>query len=420
VQAIVSKLKVATQHKADEDQTVRVAPWPRCYMIAPRMMLTLAIRNKEDAEGAPPQLVLDGGEATIGRSPACDWTLPDPDKFISSRHCQIRFSDGGYVLADLSTNGTFLNGSVERMPTEHRIENGDVFQIGRYQIQATLGEPTKAEAPAAEPTQPPARAPELEPEHAATQYVPSDQLWQMVTAGSDVDWSRGGFGGAPGRDATVWQPAPLPETADAAVGEAPADTELDRLVAAFLQEARLSRADVPEASPDTLLRAARLMQRMVSGLVVMVEARARAKAQMGAEATAFSPEGNNPIKFARTPEQALARLLSPPEPGFMEGERAVEDALVDLQAHQVATLKAMQGALKTALNRFSPDAIRRRAELKGLFARILPTARDAALWQNYEREFGLVAQESDEAFLEVFAKQFRKAYEELARQEAKR
>jgi type VI secretion system FHA domain protein len=210
--------------------------------------------------------------------------------------------------------------------------------------------------------------------------------------------------------------APAPgggETADAAGAAATQpESELDRLVAMFLDEAGIAASDVKTVSPDVVLRAGRLIKRLVAGLVVMVEARARAKAQMGAETTNLSLEGNNPIKFTRTPEQALARLLNPAERGFMEGEEAIEDAFRDLQAHQVATLKAMQGALKTALNRFSPDAIRRRAELKGIFSRILPTARDAALWQNYEREFGLVAQESDEAFVEVFAKQFRKAYEQ--------
>ena len=238
----------------------------------------------------------------------------------------------------------------------------------------------------------------------------------MVNAGAEVDWERGGFGG-PTREATVWQPAPAPADAGTDVGTASlSEADLDRLVAGFLEEAGLAGKDVAGASPDTVLRAGRLLRRLVAGLVVMVEARARAKSQMGAETTNLSLEGNNPIKFTRTPEQALARLLNPAERGFMDGEEAIEDAFRDLQAHQVATLKAMQGALKTALNRFSPDAIRRRAELKGLFARILPAARDAELWRNYEREFGLVAQESDEAFVEVFAKQFRKAYEKQTQQ----
>jgi type VI secretion system FHA domain protein len=160
-----------------------------------------------------------------------------------------------------------------------------------------------------------------------------------------------------------------------------------------------------------------LLKRLVAGLLVMVEARARAKAQMGAETTGLRLDGNNPIKFARSPEEALAQLLAPPEPGFMAADRAVDDAFLDLQSHQVATLKAIPGALRATLDRFSPGSIRRRrgGDL-GFLAKLLPAFRDAALWRHYEREFVAVKKESDEAFMEVFAKEFHKAYERQLRE----
>ncbi len=180
--------------------------------------------------------------------------------------------------------------------------------------------------------------------------------------------------------------------------------------------ARAAGLDPARSADGSLLpRAGGLFRRLVAGLVVMVEARARAKAQLGAEATAFSPGGHNPLKFARTPDEAVAMLLGPPQAGFMPAEQAIEDAFQDLQSHQVATLRAMQGALRTTLERFSPTAIRARANAGGMIERILPAARDAALWQAYEREFGGVAQGSDEAFLDMFAKEFREAYNEQSR-----
>jgi type VI secretion system FHA domain protein len=136
--------------------------------------------------------------------------------------------------------------------------------------------------------------------------------------------------------------------------------------------------------------------------------------------TGMALDGNNPIKFARSPEQALAQLLSEPAPGFMAADKAVEDAFIDLQSHQVATLRAIPGSLRATLDRFSPGSIRRRAEDIGILGRILPGARDAALWRNYEREFVAVKKESDEAFMAVFAKEFRKAYERQLREEAER
>src|SRR5260370_10356780 len=39
---------------------------------------------------------------TLFRSTHLDWTLPDPSRSISSKHCEIRFRDGGYWLHDVS------------------------------------------------------------------------------------------------------------------------------------------------------------------------------------------------------------------------------------------------------------------------------------------------------------------------------
>ena len=185
-------------------------------------------------------------------------------------------------------------------------------------------------------------------------------------------------------------------------------------LAAFLAGAGLAPADLKTNGPEALAAAGVALRRIVAGLVVMLEARARAKAQLGAQGTSLEFDGNNPLKFARAPEKAIAQLLNPPERGFMSAERAVEDAFRDLQAHQMATLVAMQGALAATLARFSPEAIRSRAENKGLLSKILPGAREAALWQAYEREFEGVAKGSDEAFMDVFAKEFRLAYEKVA------
>lgn len=75
------------------------------------------------------------------------------------------------------------------------------------------------------------------------------------------------------------------------------------------------------------------------------------------------------------------------------------------------------GALRATLDRFSPGSIqRRRGGELGLLAKLLPTFRDAALWRHYEREFAAVTEESDEAFMAVFAREFRKAYERELRE----
>jgi type VI secretion system protein len=273
----------------------------------------------------------------------------------------------------------------------------------------------------------------------------ADDIWGRLAEVNTVDWSRSGFGVAPPAPpaadplglappvaslGTAPLPPPSPGFAPAPaapsfgappvvppVAAAPAPPpqsaaggEALRMLAA----AGLGPEAMKTSEAETLAAAGQLLRGLVAGLVVMLEARARAKGQMGAQSTALEFDGNNPLKFARSPEGALAQLLGPPERGFMNSERAVEDAFFDLQSHQMATLKAMQGALRATLDRFSPSAIRQRTEAKGVLAQIVPGARDATLWRAYEKEFGGVAQGSDEAFMDVFAKEFRKAYEEQA------
>ena len=82
------------------------------------MALVLTIENERSLpNGAPVSVRLTGKRGIdIGRSATIDWSLPDPTRFISSRHCEVRYRDDGYWLNDLSTNGTFLNDSAQTHP----------------------------------------------------------------------------------------------------------------------------------------------------------------------------------------------------------------------------------------------------------------------------------------------------------------
>jgi type VI secretion system FHA domain protein len=113
------------------------------------MTLTLTIRNAATLEnGAPTQFVLHRRGAIIGRADTCDWSLPDPQRHISSRHCEVSFRDDGYWLRDTSTNGTFVNGSPDPLQAEQQIAQGDLILIGDYEIEAELsgGSTTAAQA----------------------------------------------------------------------------------------------------------------------------------------------------------------------------------------------------------------------------------------------------------------------------------
>ncbi len=124
----------------------------------------VALRLKLDnvtnlPDGGPTSLEVEGRRSIdIGRNTYLDWTLPDPARVVSGRHCEIHYRDGGYWLTDISTNGTFLNGSDSRVTEPTRLKTGDRIAIGDYLINVTVqedasGSARTVEAPAAGPAE---------------------------------------------------------------------------------------------------------------------------------------------------------------------------------------------------------------------------------------------------------------------------
>ncbi len=119
------------------------------------MALRFNIENETNLpDGGPVSFTVTGKRIVdIGRDRHLDWTLPDPARLISGKHCEVHYRDGGYWLHDVSTNGTFLNGADQRMRGPHRLRNGDRFIVGHYIIGVAMdsveGQSVGAEAESA-------------------------------------------------------------------------------------------------------------------------------------------------------------------------------------------------------------------------------------------------------------------------------
>ncbi len=82
--------------------------------------------TRMDGPNAGRLLSLSPTQLTIGRSPRADLHLPDEG--VSRQHARICWTDGGYVLEDLSShNGTFVGG---RSVSIVELRQGDVIRIG--------------------------------------------------------------------------------------------------------------------------------------------------------------------------------------------------------------------------------------------------------------------------------------------------
>ena len=96
---------------------------------------------------------------SIGRGADNQWVLEDPERYLSSRHCQISHQDGQFRLMDTSTNGTFLNGSPEPLGKGNStsLKDGDRFTLGDYEFQVTIwaaAQPAAGDSPFLSSNQP--------------------------------------------------------------------------------------------------------------------------------------------------------------------------------------------------------------------------------------------------------------------------
>lgn len=116
------------------------------------MALTLSVLRCPD-QVAPETREIRGGEFSMGRGPENDWVLADPERHLSKRHCVLAFRAGTWQLADLSTNGTFLNREADPIgPGAPRtLRDGDRLRLGPYEIEVRIAEEAEQFSPAIVP-----------------------------------------------------------------------------------------------------------------------------------------------------------------------------------------------------------------------------------------------------------------------------
>jgi type VI secretion system protein ImpI/type VI secretion system protein len=433
------------------------------------MNLTLTMLRCPDAV-APQTRTVAGGEFSIGRGPESDWVLPDPERYLSKRHCVLEFRAGRWQVNDLSTNGTFLNRETE--PIGHAepraLRDGDRLRFSLYEIEVRLAEATEALrvparpepaaldpfAPAApEPFQPdpllqsqpdadpfaaglfrpsinlPADYDPLTPEPAETPFAgptQSDHSPHLEDAFAvppvrpvlPEDWDRDldPHPAAPAGGLAPPHPAPaapdLPAPAAIGLAAAPqlaiaASPAGETMLAAFLRGARLGHVRV--ADPTAMMAAlGATFRAFVSGLREAMIARAAIKGELRIEATQIKSSGNNPLKFSADDDDALAALLGAGRHTEMSPVAAVSDALRDLRLHELATIAAMQSAVHSLLAEFDPQRLRLAAERGGLG---LVPLQKAHAWDRFEASYAQITEALSDNFDSVFGKAFARAYE---------
>lgn len=326
----------------------------------------------------------------IGRE-NCDWTLPDPDKFISGRHCEVNCQAGAFWLYDVSRNGTFINGSRQRMTAPHRLADGDRLLIGRYVVAVTIDEErgitghphsrtgsTQHEAPPSTGRPLELGTPFLKPvEQRPTAPISTSSALQ------------------PGSTA----PANRPVQADTVVR--------DIALAAGIAPELLQSRDPHELAAEI----GAVLRISVEQLSLLLKARAAAKVlAKSPHRTMISAEDNNPLKFVPGTDDILEIMFASRRTGYLDARHSVEDAFRDLKTHEIATYAAMQAALARLLDDLSPEAI----------ARKLPPAsfssKKSQAWDALVATWRTMEEKHENGMLDVFLTYFAEAYAKAGKQ----
>lgn len=122
-----------------------------------------------------------------------------------------------------------------------------------------------------------------------------------------------------------------------------------------------------------------------------------------------------PYQVSVTPEDAVAALLQPGKPGYMQPVAAAREAFDDVKSHQIAVMAGVQAALMHLLRAFDPTVLEERLQAGSKLSSLIPGACQARLWDLFRAAYGDIARDADSDFQRVFGREFARAYNEQAR-----
>lgn len=185
---------------------------------------------------------------------------------------------------------------------------------------------------------------------------------------------------------------------------------------AFLRGAGLETAGLVPASngEKELEKAGEMFRLFTEGLVNLLQAVSDLKREYKIDRTGVGPVQNNPLKFAGNVEVALGHLLGSTQPGYMDGDRAVQDAFAGLRAHELGVAEGTGAALKQLLGRFLPEDFERKAGAKRGVPGIGSFGAKGRAWQAYCEFYREQVEPLDKHYFSLWGDEFNRAYVEIA------
>lgn len=154
-----------------------------------------------------------------------------------------------------------------------------------------------------------------------------------------------------------------------------------------------------------------MMRSMIVGLREILMTRTSIKSEFRIDQTMISAGGNNPLKFSLSEDDAIAALVKPKARGYLNSETAVEQALDDIKAHEIAMVTGMEAAIKGVLRKLDPEVLADQIETSSAFGSMFK-GKKARYWEVYEKMYAQISDQAENDFHELFSREFARAYKE--------
>jgi type VI secretion system protein len=145
------------------------------------------------------------------------------------------------------------------------------------------------------------------------------------------------------------------------------------------------------------------------GLMSLLASRTAFKQESRMSATLIQPKSNNPIKFSIDPVDTLEMLLVKKKKGYMSVENSYDEAMEDIQLHQMAFMSGLQGTLDGVLGQLAPESIEKEANKKSQMFKGLNS--NSQCWKIYKEKQPLLAKRVKENLNEVLGTYFSDSYQ---------
>ncbi len=365
---------------------------------------------------------------TIGRSLHSNWILPDPDHYISAKHATVDFQGGAYYLADISSNGTFMNGENEPLGkgNPRRLFDGDMIRMGDFEFLVVLDHGESLVMPPEEPmTVVPDHIEQLVPEQ--TIRTSTDLLSEEAITGDD-DLHSALFGGSK-KKAEAEEPQPTffggPEKKVSAKGkidkqpnpfvapeQAQGLTPAD-IVDAFFGGAGISRSEIDRSVDpiDLMTTAGQVLNEFIGGMSELLKCRANFKSIFRLDQTTTLPRNNNPLKLSKDVRSAMKQLLVGEEGQYIGSIDSVKEVFSDLKYHHDAVFAAMNISFGEFSDRFDPEELQQNFDRTIKKKPLFDILNQLSYWRLYCDLYPIMTQRGSGQFPHMFGEEFVREYE---------